>query len=55
MVRDEVVGYTCIWGICNQTVIGVLHPTATLEAKFKRQRFGDIGKESLFKNFTILE
>ena len=35
--------------------VEVLLPAATLWAKFQRQRFGDKGKDSLFKIFTILE
>ena len=37
------------------TAAGVLLPPAILQAKFQRQRFGDEGKDSLSKNFTILE
>ena len=35
--------------------VGVHLPAITLYTEFQRQRFGDKGKESLFKSFTILE
>ena len=35
---------------CNQTILRVLLPATTLQAKILSQRFGDKGKESLFKS-----